>query len=372
MDEIFKKRIERGNEKYCTFELGAIGSVIATISNFFEKPWSHPSLKIAEHDQAFLLSASGFFLRALGRLREVSAPMQAGMELSLQKKHWKGAAVDAGNLSELFLMLGEVQQAVDTARPGVGFADRSGDAFEKWKQRYKLAGASHQIGKLDEAEILFKESEALQKNNQPYYNYLYSLGGFLYCDLLLGLGQVQEVLERAGQTLEWASGLLNIALDNLSLGRAHFLQSIADGSTDYSKAESYLNQAVAGLREAGAQDMLPLGYFARAALYRVQQNFAAAWEDLSEAHEIAERGEMRLYLADFHLEACRLHLAQHKAGESFVPESLGAKTISPVPENHLEAAKAHLKIAKEMINKMGYHRRDPEVEELQLQIANYK
>ena len=111
---------------------------------------------------------------------------------------------------------------------------------------------------------------------------------------------------------------------------------------------------------------------ARAALYRVQENFAAAREDLSEAQEIAERGEMRLHLADFHLEACRLHLAQHKAGESFVPESLGAKTISPVPKNQLEAAKAHLKIAKEKIDKMGYHRRDPEVEELQLQIANYK
>jgi len=162
------------------------------------------------------------------------------------------------------------------------------------------------------------------------------------------------------------------ALDNLSLGRAHLLQTITAGSPDYSKSEGYLNQAVTGLREAGYQDDLARGLLARAALYRVQENFAAAWEDLSEAQEIAERGEMGLHLADFHLEACRLHLAQHKAGESFVPESLGAKTISPVPKNHLEAAKAHLKIAKEKINKMGYHRRDPEVEELQLQIANYK
>ena len=81
---------------------------------------------------------------------------------------------------------------------------------------------------------------------------------------------------------------------------------------------------------------------------------------------------MGLHLADCHLEACRLHLAQHKAGDTFTQDSVGAQYISPLPKSHLEAAKAHLKTAKEMINKMGYHRRDPEVEELQLQIANYK
>lgn len=55
-----------------------------------------------------------------------------------------------------------------------------------------------------------------------------------------------------------------------------------------------------------------------------------------------------------------------------MPESVGAKYISPLPSNHLEAAKAHLKTAKKMIDEMGYHRRDEEVEELQLQITNDK
>ena len=104
----------------------------------------------------------------------------------------------------------------------------------------------------------------------------------------------------------------------------------------------------------------------------MQENFAAAWDDLSEAQEIAERGEMGLYLADFHLEASRLHLAQHKAGDIFVAEAVGAKYISPLPTNHLEAAKAQLKTAKEMINKMRYHRRDSELDDLRSQIASIK
>ena len=105
---------------------------------------------------------------------------------------------------------------------------------------------------------------------------------------------------------------------------------------------------------------------------RVQGNLGTAWKDLSEAEEIAERGEMGLYLADFHLEACRLHLAQHKAGDTFTQDSVGAQTISPLPKNHLEAARAHLKTAKEMINEMGYHRRDPELADLRSQIAKIK
>jgi hypothetical protein len=62
---------------------------------------------------------------------------------------------------------------------------------------------------------------------------------------------------------------------------------------------------------------------------------------------IATRGGMRLYEADCHLEQARLHLA------------MGNKD---------EARKSH-KIAKKMVNEMGYHRRDQEVEELDEQLA---
>ncbi len=300
------------------------------------------------------------------------------MDLRVKNEEWKWAAVAASNLSELLLILGQMEQAVSTARQGVDFADRSEDGFERVTKRARLAAVLHQAVALDEAEKLFREAEAMQQQLDPGHYYLYSLQGYLFCDLLLSRGQVPEVLERFSRFVEWrlaSDYLLDTALENLSAGRAHFLQARTKQRVSkkaLEQAEHYLKQAVAGLREAGIQHNLPWGLFARAALYRVQENFAKAWGDLSEAQEIAERGEMRLHLADFHLEASRLHLAQHKAGDSFESESAGANTISPQPENHLAAAKGHLKTAKKMINEIGYHRRDPEVEELQLQIANYK
>ena len=86
---------------------------------------------------------------------------------------------------------------------------------------------------------------------------------------------------------------------------------------------------------------------ARAEYYRVTGDLDKAGKDLEEAFTIASRGGMGLYLADCHLEYARLALAR---GEK-------------------EDAREHWGTAKDSIEKMGYHRRDKEVEELEKQLA---
>ncbi len=98
--------------------------------------------------------------------------------------------------------------------------------------------------------------------------------------------------------------------------------------------------------------------FARAAFYRAQNEFAPAWADLEEAREIAERGEMKLHLADYHLEACRLCVAEQKENSKKKKEN-----------GKSQEAKEHLEIAAKMIEKMGYGRRKAEVEELRKELA---
>jgi hypothetical protein len=204
---------------------------------------------------------------------------------------------------------------VYAARQSVDFADRSGDEFWKMCNRTTLADAQHQAGELAPAADLFREAEAMQGKRQPEYRYLYSLRGFQFCDLLLSQGKVREVLERAKQTIEIAirnNWLLDIALDKLSLGRAHLLEALNEKPQRsprplrFCQAADYLNHAVAGLREAGQQLFLPPGLFARAFCYRIQTQFPQAWVDLEEAREIAERGDMKLWLVDYHLEAARI------------------------------------------------------------------
>jgi tetratricopeptide (TPR) repeat protein len=155
-------------------------------------------------------------------------------------------------------------------------------------------------------EVPPRLSLGLQAERQPGYPRLYSLAGYRYCDLLLSRGEpeaFEEVRGRAEETLKWVTPmnwLLDIALDHLSLGRAHL------GQGDFAKAADHLDQAVEGLRRAGQEDDLPRGLLARAALWRLQENWPASEADLSEAMEIAERGLIRRHECDAHLEWARV------------------------------------------------------------------
>jgi hypothetical protein len=64
--------------------------------------------------------------------------------------------------------------------------------------------------------------------------------------------------------------------------------------------------------------------------------------DLEEAREIAQRGEMKLHLADYHLESSRVCM----------------------DEGRKEDVKGHYEEAKRLIKECGYHRRDKELKEL--------
>ena len=120
-----------------------------------------------------------------------------------------------------------------------------------------------------------------------------------------------------------------------------------------------MNRAVDDLRQAGDQSFLPLALLARAEYYRVTGALDKAKRDLDEAFSIATRGGMGLFVADCHLEYCRLQVARFQVEGS---------TLNVQPET-LNAARKHLVTAKEMIEKMGYHRRDKEVEELEKQLS---
>ena len=344
LGEIYLRRIQRGNEFFSTRKLGAVGSELSALSGFFDRPWDQPSARLIPGAQAWILNEAGFDLRALGRLAEAVAPIEAGLKMRLQQENWVDAARIAGNLSELTLTLGEVARAVSFGKQCFDLADRSGDASWRIISRTTLADALHQSGRLEESAEIFREAEILQAERQPEYPRLYSFWGYRYCDLLLSRGEPEgseEVRERAEEMLRLAEeflgrglGLLDIGLGHLSLGRSHL------GLGDFAKAAEHLGQAVEGLRRAGTEHNLPWGLLARAALRRAQKNWLGAEADLTEALEIAERGLMRLNECDAHLEWARLC------------ENRGDR----------EGAERHRAKARKLVEETGYGRRRGEVE----------
>lgn len=373
LDDVFFRRIRRGDEGYSMHKLGAVGSDLAALANFFDEPWSGPAAVFDQNNHGWLLNNAAFCLRASGRLGEAIAATQASLEathsLALTAKenheyHWRQAAIAASSLSQLLLESGHTGEAVASAEQSVEHADRSGDAFLRIACRAELADALHQSGRTDDARRLFEAAEDMQKERQREFSLLYSLQGFLYCDLLLHgavcandaeqvRSQAAKVRQRASTTLEWVRQerwLLDIGLDHLTLGRAVLLECLHGGEATFAQAAGQIDTAVDKLREAGTIHHLPRGLLARAGLYRtaVQKGDASsitdAERDLDEVIDIAKRdaandGTLRLFLCDAHLEYARLRLAQQKQDE----------------------AREHLEKTAALVDECGYHRRDREV-----------
>jgi tetratricopeptide (TPR) repeat protein len=377
-DEVYWRRIQRGDEHFSLRQVGAFGSDLSALAGFFDRPWDQPSASLTPADQTFLLGQAGFNLRALGRLEEAVQPMEVGLKQSEDQEDWKNAAQSATNLSELTLTLGEVERAMAFGKQSITLADRSGDVFKQITSRPALADALHQAGHREESAEAYRKAEALQAKQQPILPRLYGFRGYRYCDLLLSRGEPEsgsvldglaaspeaarrlreacrEVQERAEQTLklvELQYPLLDIALDHLSLGRAHFGLALTPPRTaapskkidaDFAKAAEHLDHAVEGLRRAGYEGFVPPGLLARAVLLRLRGDLPAAETDLSEALEIAERGSMRLHECDAHLEWARLCRQRgDRAG-----------------------LERHVARARRLVDETGYGRRRREVEWLE-------
>lgn len=228
-----------------------------------------------------------------------------------------------------------------------------------------------------EAEERFREAEAMQVERQPDSPLLYSLRGFRYCDLLLSkserkawqrtldssfrpqhgsLESCRAVSQRAQKALKWEQGMpgapiLDFAFHHLIIGCAALYEAILQGSTLELRQES-MQHAVHGLRRAGQLDYLPRGLLTRAwlrALTGARTGPDSAEADLDEAFEIAERGPMPLFIANIHLYRARLFATN--------PDQTATETYPWQSPQH------DLAEARRLIEKCGYLRRMPELED---------
>jgi tetratricopeptide (TPR) repeat protein len=390
--KVYFARILRSDQHYTWHKLGAYGSELGAQACFFEHPWTRLTAGMTESEQAWLVSETGFCLRALGRLTEALEPMRAGLKMRIKQEVWKSAAIIASNLSELELTLGEVAGAVGDAEQSVTHADRSGDAgWSEWS-RTTLANALNQAGRQDDSRYRFQEAEALQKEVFPTFAHLFGEPGFSHCDFLLvvaersawqaQLGRLndsavadtaracRDVKQRALTILDFdqkrhGTSLLEIALDHLTLSRAAFYEVVlVEGSLAFKTQNSELKTSIAvavdGLRRANAQEFIVRGLLTRAwlrFLTGARTGPESAQEDLDEAWEIAERGPMRLFMADIHLYRARLFGGMKDEG--------GRMTYpwDKNPDGTPRGPKDDLAAARKLIEQCGYFRRKEELED---------
>lgn len=367
---VYRDRILRGTRGvhgfYSFRRLGAVSANLAAVACFFKLPWKEVAPELSEPDQSWLLNDAAFCLQSLGRASEARDPMVAGLEFDIRQQWWENAAISAANVSELNLTLGDLTSAVQMGKKSVELADRSKTpTLQQGINRSWYANALHQAGQKEEARTQFEEAESMwaQFTRFPI---LYSVAGFNYCDLLLAsaersawrrsigtdnhdldvvLSGAREVERRGQQLLEWsgpADSFFNIALNHLTLARAKGCLAILDrASFDACIADGSLHveDAVQAFRHV-RHDYLPGTLLTQAWIHVLNDRKPEAHADLAEAQQVAERGPMPLHLADTHLYRARLFF-----------------------RDDLEAAREDLRQARKLIEKHGYLRRLPELED---------
>lgn len=128
---------------------------------------------------------------------------------------------------------------------------------------------------------------------------------------------------------------------------------------------------MSGFGRAGTQDVLPRGLLTRAWLRYLTGACTgpeSAQADLDEAWEIAERGPMRLFMADIHLYCARLFGRSHWSlvtGHPSLAEASGVTTKdqgSMTKDYPWDSPAADLAAARRLIEQCGYWRRKEELE----------
>lgn len=383
-DAIYYNRIQQGPEtSYSTKSLGAIDMELCALRNFFVRPWNEPSPNLVPAAQAYIYNEAAYALRALGRTAEALAPMNGSLAMDRSVLDIRGAAGSASNLSELHLCLGDIAEAVRFAEKAIQCADRVDDASWRSRSRSCLAEALDKSGCTPDATAVFLAAESIQRKRWPSVRFLIGQEGFAFATTLLQdaettawniyvartlleeqreiqaiSAQLTEVRNRTEWSLSVANGsgeLLGEALAWLTLVQAALWESLLLNKMSLMpEAERFWERSFRLVRLAQSQEHLVPVLLARSLISMNRQHLVSATDDLDDAWDIAERGPMRLHMADIHLYRARLFFREKK-----YPWKEGRNLNGEFVTNR--TAGDDLAAAEKLINECGYHRRDQEL-----------
>jgi hypothetical protein len=226
-----------------------------------------------------------------------------------------------------------------------------------------LAEVYFMLNDLEQANALFEQAMAIERERRPRPPFLYSQGLFRYGYFLIETGRAEVILTGESEDRFWGkngedSSLLSEAIRLLILGAAH-RALIEAGPRDPAflrKGEKTLDDAISAFQTAGYADYLVRGLLERAHFYRALRQTrynAAALADLARAAVEAKRGQMDLLYADVLLQQVACYL-----------DDWAVMTTSEHSSNRDKITDS-LNLAADLVATIGYERRQAMLASLQ-------
>lgn len=303
--ELHFDRINRKEKYYLTKSLGAFGIKLSIISWFFEKLWSKPVSNLDLSTRALLISDAGFYMRAyLGDYKRAENLINFGIQFHIEDKNYDEVIHNYTNLSEILLLQGNIKESITESNNGLELTSNCKSTFQEEILLGSLANSLRLIGNTEKALSYFKKAEDLQRIRSEK-EFLYSLRGYLYCELLLDTNKIDEVIKRAIHGLRIGTEnnrLLSMGLYNLILGKTYtkmFL--IEQNDENRNLCNKHLSEAVYNLQEASIIDHIPRALTARARFYLLNNEYELAKDDIETCEDIVESYEMLIQRVDFYI-----------------------------------------------------------------------
>lgn len=377
-ETVYLLHMKQNEMIYDARKLGGNSTNLNAISAFFSSPWTELKSDLRDNYKSAVYAEASFALRSQGLMKEAIIPLKKALEIEVSSNNYIEAAMQAGNLSELFINMGMQTEALEYADKGVTLAELSNEVWRHyWVQLAKKADVLSKLGKANFAKALFNQAENVQKMFDPEAKMLYGVLAYKKFDmklielenqvlvpyrlnkmLRLTPGEISvnlEILKIYAEEIQEAlnhdklyNRILHIALDDLITIRIDVLKGILL-STSIPSADKYYS-IMKRLVEAGRIEYYPYAWL----LYSTYCNLTNEVNEMSDAIDKIEDSiyncNLSLLEIDVQVERCYYYLATGK-------REIATK----------EAIKA-----KETISKIGYLRKLDEVNQILNFLACFK
>ena len=316
--DLFWSRVDQGPLHRST-ELNAPGMVMNVLMPFYATDGWSLKPKLDPTDEAYLANSTGAMLRALGRLEGAMTVFTHALEVRKSQEDWANASKNASVVSELALATGHLDIARHLAEESLRFARQSGNHGQIIYCLTTYGDVLHHAGDLDGALAVFEKAEEIHRKVLVPRGFpiaiLYRLPGIRYCDCLLTLGRVRDVLQRV--SVLTASGP-DISGEETAYGMAICAEAMrldrgSSGiliSGERSNAIGYADLALDMLRASSSELYLPKCLLVRARNFSAVNNFEAASRDVERALVVAKRNQSILVTIDAKIEQARIEVTK--------------------------------------------------------------
>ncbi len=283
--DVYQEKIDRMDEYFITHILGAWETDLSLVKTFFpEGDLSQMPLVSEKGHQSWLLNTAGLGLLYTGRPKEAEEPLKGATELYIEDNEIAFASVGYSNLADLQLRTSELEEGLESAKKALELAQTAKDEQYIVDSKAYLGWIYYLLGKTEEAEQNFKESDELEKKISEFR--LYSHRGVNYATFLISMGRVDEAFKLTEQNLE----ICNSQNWPDDISRCHrCLGAIERIKGDKKQSEEHIQEALEIGHKIGVPDLQIEALLERARLNLDMGKYDDAFRDANEVLKICSR-----------------------------------------------------------------------------------